>query len=105
MNEGEDDYIPSQGWKGAKKGWVFKTDDRGTGYYRDYVGLQKQMMEDKIQKRQNDARRKALMAQEVQNSQNVALQEKFHRRISKGARNISDILENNGMKFILERAK
>jgi hypothetical protein len=35
------------------------------------------------------------------NSQNVALQEKFHRRISKGATNISGTLENNGIKFLL----
>ena len=38
----------------------------------------------------------------VQNSLNEALQEQFHRWISKGGRtNISDTLENNGMKFFL----
>ena len=35
----------------------------------------------------------------------VLLQEKIHRKISKGVRNIFDTLENNGMKFIMERAK
>ena len=43
--------------------------------------------------------------QEVQNSQNVALQEKFHGRILKGARTISDTLQNNGMQFLQCRAK
>jgi hypothetical protein len=47
------------------------------------------------------ARRGVHALQEVQNSQNVALQEKTHRRILKSARNIPDTLQNNGTTFIL----
>ena len=38
-------------------------------------------------------------------SPNGASQEKFHRRILKGSRNVSDTLANSGMKFLLFWAK
>ena len=46
------------------------------------------------------------MGQEAKNRGHLPLQEKFHRGILKVVRkNISDTLQNNGMKFFLIRAK
>ena len=44
-------------------------------------------------------------AQEAENRPNIPLQEKFHSAILQGVSNISDPLENNGMKFLLCMAK
>jgi len=32
---GDTDFVPSSTFSGAKEGFVFKTDKKGTGYYRD----------------------------------------------------------------------
>ena len=57
----------------------------------------------------SESRRKAWVAfsfpREVLNSQNGPPQEKLRGRILKGARNMPDDLYNNGMKFLLQRAK
>ena len=39
--------------------------------------------------------------QEVKNGEHAVSQEKFHRGVLKGVRNISDTLSDNGMKFLL----
>ncbi|CAD7963091.1 unnamed protein product [Amoebophrya sp. A25] len=33
----DDDFIATSSWRGAKRGWVFTTRERGTGYYYDYA--------------------------------------------------------------------
>ena len=39
MSNNKKDFMPSNKFAGAKKGYVFKMDDKGVGYYLDYNSM------------------------------------------------------------------